>query len=257
MTGPDRGVPGSGPPAGPRRPPPGRSALPVVAVIGVVLVALGVGIPVAMLTAPPDPAAPAAPASSSASVTTPERPPEGTAPVGPPSPTQQHPAPSIAPAPVTGPPAGLSADQAALWDELAMQGVDSRTCRGYPEGERVTNSVVASIQCTVEDSSISEPITYYRFPGPAAVAEYLQLRASEITAPGDCADGQEQDISSWNTDGVDRGSIVCVRNTKEGTTFFKIVWSSSSDDSVAVVQGTSPSATFQWWYANGGSQFSE
>jgi hypothetical protein len=150
------------------------------------------------------------------------------------------------------PPSGLSAPQRDLWDEMEMEGVDHQSCRGYPDGEQL-DGVAASLECDIEDPSMSEPIVYYQFESATAVDDYLGLRGQEIDRVGECTDGDE-DSGTWNVDdGQAVGSYVCVDNVKNGESYFKIAFSDAADDTVAVVQDESASDVVAWWqrYADG------
>jgi hypothetical protein len=201
-----------------------------LAAVGAGVVALGVGLPVGLLggsgTAGPAPATPATPT------------------------TQAAPAPSV-----DRPPDLLAPSEATLWASLRMGGVDRQSCRSYPEGEQLAGAI-ASIACTVQDGSLSEPIYYHQFRNKVAVDAYMDMRAAPIVASrrGSCATGGEAD-TRWNSGSGPLGRLVCVDNTKNGTTFYKMAWSSDATDAVAIIQDESRSGTWAWWYAHGGSQF--
>lgn len=226
--------------------------LPIwVSAIGAAVIAIGIGIPVALLAGPGAGHPDGGGGSSSGSGGS-----DGTAQVSTPSPVPPPiPAPTVPP--TTGPPSGLSADEADLWSSLGMDGVDRQSCTSYPDGETL-NGVTASIQCAIQDSSISQPIDFHRFTDATTMNSYMTLRASEIVPGrvGDCRSGDESD-TTWNRRIGDprQGRMVCVDNTKNGTTYFKIVWASDAKDTAAIIQDEQPSDTWNWWNAHAAGQF--
>ncbi len=236
-----------------------RFPLPVLAA-AVMVVAIGVGIPVGLAAGAGSPQAePTATVSLGPTATetvspvdtvtpseTDEPPPDPTtdAPTEPPETTEST-------EDSAEPPPGLSSPQRDLWDEMEMAGVDHQSCRGYPDGEQL-DGVVASLECDIEDPSMSEPIIYYQFDSATAVDDYMGLRGQEIDRVGSCEDGDEAS-GSWNVNGSPVGSYVCVDNVKNGGTYFKIAFSDASDDTVAVVQDESATDVIAWWqqYADG------
>lgn len=235
--------------ADPPAPPPRRApVLPVVLAAAVVMV-LAVGIPVGVLLVRGTgggsnaDAEPVSQSESSLRVTPSGPPRERTSPS--PAPTSPTPV-----APARPEPANLTSGQASLRNALSLNGVNSASCRGYPAGEDVTLRVIASIECTIDDTDFEEPIYYYSFPDDGAVEEYLALRASEVDRRGDCLSGDEYD-GFWTGDGSRLGRVVCVDNTKDGITYFKIVWSRDGTGIVAVIQHESPSVTYRWWGEHG------
>jgi hypothetical protein len=114
--------------------------------------------------------------------------------------------------------------------------------------------VVASLECDIEDPSISQPIVYYQFDGATAVDDYIGLRGQEIDRVDRCADGGEA-AGRWNVNGSPVGSYVCVDNVKNGETYFKIAFSDVSSDTVAVVQDESATEVLDWWQRYAAGQF--
>jgi hypothetical protein len=138
---------------------------------------------------------------------------------------------------------------------MEMAGVDHQSCRGYPAGEQLAG-VVASLECDIEDPSISQPIVYYQFDSAAAVEDYLALRGEEVDRTGDCDRGSEA-TGTWEVNGSTVGSYVCVDNSKDGQTYFKIVFSLDRNQTAAVVQDESAADVNAWWKAHAAGQFYE
>lgn len=225
--------------------PPAARRLPVwLGVVGALVVALGVGIPVGLLANHGG--------NSSGASTGPTVPTAAPATTRPPSPTSSR---VPLPTPSSGPPAGLSDVESTLWSSLRLDGVVAQTCRGYPEGEQLPG-VTASIQCDVADGTIGQPITFHQFPDAASVDGYMNLRASAIqpSLKGSCKAGGEAD-TDWNSGGGRLGRLVCVHNIKDTGTYFKMVWSSDATYAVGIVQDESPSSTWTWWSRHAGGQF--
>jgi hypothetical protein len=222
--------------------------LPLV-IVGAVLVAAAVGIPVGIAmgagsrptttsTAPVPRADPVSRTTTSSR----DRPPA-------PRPTP------VPPPPAAGSgPAGLTAADAALWDRMTMDGVESGSCAGYPPGEQGFSGVRASLACTIADPSMTEPIIFYQFADAASMDGYLTQRAADVDVSGNCDSGDEF-TGNWTADGVRQGRLVCVENVKDGRTLFKLIFSLDRDDTVVVMQDESATDVLAWAHAYARNQF--
>lgn len=238
-------------PYGPPTPPPRRTPWLAISLVAAAVVVLIVGIPVGVLVVRSAGSPPPATESTTPIANADDAPAVESVD---PRPDPVEPAPvESAPAEPAGVPQTLTAGQQDLWNSLPMDGVDASSCRGYPPGESVTSQVVASIECRILDTGFVEPIYFYSFPDDEAVEEYIGIRAADADRLGECAAGEEYDGTWIEDDGFRLGRVVCIDNIKDGTNFFKMVWSRDGTGAVAVIQAESPQFVFDWWVRHGGT----
>jgi hypothetical protein len=159
---------------------------------------------------------------------------------------------------VTGPatpPGSLSAPEQQLWQALPMGGVNASSCQGYAPGEQI-QGVQAALECSITDSTISQPIDYYQFADDASEQAYLNMRAGSVTGQDGCPQGIPEN-GYWYQNSQQRGRLVCVDNNKDGYNYFKIVWSDGSTDRAAVVQDTSAPSVWSWWTQHADKQLTQ
>jgi hypothetical protein len=75
-----------------------------------------------------------------------------------------------------------------------------------------------------------------------------------VDRTGECADGDEM-VGTWETRGRQVGSVVCVDNPKDGTAYFKIVFTSDTGTAAVVVQDDSAAEAYTWWLEHAAGQF--
>lgn len=149
----------------------------------------------------------------------------------------------------------MTSAERALWKALPMPGVDFAECAGttdtYATGTYAVDGLRAALSCPLTTSMIDQPIEYLTFADAASMDAYLQTVADRITEPGDCSAGHEED-GEWNVGtGPMLGRRVCAQEWATNGHFFTISWASTSRLTVAVVRGSSPVATYEWWVSSG------
>ena len=229
------------------------------AFVGAVVLMIGVSVPVGLVArgSTTEGAGPGAPPVSPPRTPTPVPAPPPTTPPSNPVTTPRATPPTTPPVTTTNdvllPPPGLSAPERALWTKMAMGGVNSDSCHGYPPGESI-QGVAASLQCAVWDAAMEQPIIYYQFASAAAMSSYIALRASDVDRSGTCENGDEYD-GSWKVGGSTVGPMVCVDNINNNVQLFKIVFASTADNTAVVVQDNVTSTVIAWWHDHAADQF--
>jgi hypothetical protein len=139
------------------------------------------------------------------------------------------------------PPAGLSSDQATLWNTLSGTGIDKQTCRSGPDPDG--SDVDATIVCDTVGSPQTQ-VRFYRFDSQQDFDTHFE-DMNDFSGDGsdpDCGTGGNEGYGDWEQ----RGKVACFW-TDGG---WWINWGDRNALVAAELQDSDANAVATWWRQN-------